>query len=418
MTTIGERIQRLFVTSSPPATDQEPRQDGPGLPTPLQPPNGPSPHDGPTHWVAFEPVALRRSVVFVLVAISLWLLAIWAFGALAHFLFLLLLAWLVAAAMEPEIAWLMRHGWRRGPATAATGTGAIIVALGLVALFGTALAQQIAQLARSWPQIVDSSVSWANHAFHLSLDPNTITSRFDVSRLSDWGSTVAQGAFGVLGSLGSVTFDLLTVLVFALYLAGAGPSLLASIASWFPAGQQHIFGSVWQATLSKTGGYVISKLVLIVLSAGAHAVLFWAIGLPGWLPLALLAGITAQLVPMVGTYIGVLAAVLVALFDDPVDVVWVLLFAVIYQQIETYVFTPLVSKRVMDVSAPIALGAVFVGVALWGPIGALIGIPLTAAVVSLLETHARRYPLVPQIDDDGYRGVETSAETPPGPSSG
>jgi predicted PurR-regulated permease PerM len=411
MTTIGARIRRLVVASPPPAPSEESPLAGAAGPVSRQPHRASGPRPGePVQWLAFEPRALHRSVVFVLLAVSLWMLGVWAFGALAHFLFLLLLAWLAAAAMEPEIAWFVRRGWSRGAATATTGLVGALVTLGLLALFGTELAKQISQLVTSWPQIVESAVAWLNQTFGFSLDPDTVIAKIDVSRLSEWAGTVAQGAVGILGTLGSLTFDLLTVLVFAFYLAAAGPSLLASLATWFPPGHQHVFGSVWETTMAKTGGYVISKVVLIALSVAAHGILFWAIGLPGWLALAFLAGITAQLIPMVGTYIGVIAAVLVALFEEPLDAVWVVVFAVIYQQIETYVFTPRVSKRVMDVSAPIALGSVFVGVALWGPIGALIGIPLAAVVVSLVETYGRRYPLVPQIDDEGYRPVEEAEQ--------
>ena len=411
MPTIGSRIRGLLVTAAPPTAAHELAPQGPGAPVPAQAVrrSAPEPRE-PVQWLAFEPTALRRSVILVLVAISVWMVAVWAFGVLAHFLFLLLLAWLVAAAMEPEISWLMRRRWSRGAATAATGVAGAIVTLGLLALLGTELVQQVSQLATSWPQIVDSAVAWANQTFGLSLDPDAIIAKVDYSRLSDWGSTVAQGAFGILGTLGSVIFDLLTVLVFAFYLAAAGPGLLASLATWFRPGHQHVFGSIWETTIAKTGGYVISKLVLVALSVVGHGILFWAIGLPGWLALAFFAGITAQLIPMVGTYLGVIVPVLVALFDDPLDAVWVVGFALIYQQIETYVFTPRVSRRVMDVSAPIALGSVFVGVSLWGPIGALIGIPLAAAVVSLAETYGHRYPLVPQIDEEeGYRGVDEEA---------
>ena len=72
-----------------------------------------------------------------------------------------------------------------------------------------------------------------------------------------------------------------------------------------------------------------------------------------------------------------------------------------YQQIETYYFTPRVSKKTMDVNPAIALGAVFVGAAIWGPLGALIGIPLAAAGVSILDTYSRRYELVPEVVNVG-----------------
>jgi len=55
-----------------------------------------------------------------------------------------------------------------------------------------------------------------------------------------------------------------------------------------------------------------------------------------------------------------------------------------------------VSAKTMDVNPAIALAAVFVGAAIWGPLGALIGIPLAAAGVSILQTYRRNYDLVPE----------------------
>jgi predicted PurR-regulated permease PerM len=367
-----------------------------------------APGRGNVQWIALEPKAFHRAVIFVLVAISVWLLAIWAFHVTAHFLFLILLAWLIAIAMEPAIEWLMRHGCGRTLATAITGCGSLIVILGVGALFGSELAKQVSQLAVEWPQIVSGVVDWANGTFRLSLDPSKITSAIDVSSLANYGTAVAQGAFGVLGTLGSITFDLLTVIVFAFYLAASGPRLMKHVASWLPPDKQEVFGTVWETSTAKTGGYVISKLILIALSTFFHGIFFYFLGLPGWLPLALLSGVTSQLVPLIGTYLGVIAAVLVALFENPLNAVWVVVFATIYQQIENYVFTPRVSNRAMDVSAPIALAAVFIGVAIWGPIGALIGIPLAAAVVSLLETYGRRYELVAQIAEVGEEPLKGS----------
>lgn len=372
-----------------------------------------SPEQPPVQWLAFEPKEFRRSVIFVLIAISIWLVALWTFHATAHFLFMLLLAWLIAIAMEPAIEWFMRHGLPRLLATGVTGSASIIVVLGVVALFGTELAQQVSQLAVDGPQIVSTAVSWLNTTFHLSLDPNKIASAVNLTSLANYGSAVAQGAFGVLGTLGSVTFDALTVIVFAFYLAASGPQLLKHVASWLPPDKQAVFGTVWEISAAKTGGYVISKLVLIALSTFFHGIFFYALGLPGWLPLALLTGVTAQLIPLIGTYIGIIAAVLVAVFVRPLDALWVIIFATVYQQIENYIFTPRVSNRTMNVSPGIALAAVFIGIALWGPIGALIGIPVAAAVVSVLETYGRRYELVAQIADVGVRPAKSNGDDTP-----
>jgi hypothetical protein len=203
--------------------------------------------------------------------------------------------------------------------------------------------------------------------------------------------------------------DLVTVVVFSFYIAGAGPRLVQHVAVWLPPGRQPVLGEIWDIAEQKTGGYVASKIVLAAASAFFHGILFSAIGLPGWLPLALLAGITAQFIPIIGTYIGVAVPVVVALADKPINAIWIVLFAIVYQQIETYVFTPKVSHRTMEVNPAIALAAVFVGAAIWGPIGAIIGVPIVAVVVSVVQTYGRRYELVPALASD----PETDPETDP-----
>ncbi len=95
-----------------------------------------------------------------------------------------------------------------------------------------------------------------------------------------------------------------------------------------------------------------------------------------------------------GTYLGVILPVLATVFTSPWLALAIVVFATVYQQIENYVFTPRISKRTMDVNPAIALAAVFVGAAIWGPLGAVISIPLAAAGVSILDTYSRRYELI------------------------
>ena len=60
----------------------------------------------------------------------------------------------------------------------------------------------------------------------------------------------------------------------------------------------------------------------------------------------------------------------------------------------------------MDIHPAIALGSVFVGFAFFGPIGAIIGIPLAAAVIAVIETYGNRHELVPELQ------VRTKGEKP------
>ena len=354
----------------------------------------------PVTLVAFDSRQLRRSVISVLVIITLWLVALGVFTAIGHFLFILMLSWLFAIAMEPAILMLTARGMRRGPATGVVGTLVAICVLAMGALFGNLFFQQLAQLVTSLPTTVAQSVTWINEHTQLELDPATITDRLRLTpeQVGNWTTSIAGGVVGIVTSALSLLLEVFTFFVFAFYIAADGPRIRRAIGRWLPPQRQEVFVTVWDIAAQKTGGYVISKIFLAAVSAIFHAVFFWAIGVPYWLPLSLLVGITAQFIPVVGTYIGIAVPLLFVVFTQPLSALWIILFATVYQQIETYVFTPRISTRTMDVNSGIALAAVFIGAAVWGPIGALIGIPLAAAVVAVVGTYGKRYELVPQLE--------------------
>jgi predicted PurR-regulated permease PerM len=79
--------------------------------------------------------------------------------------------------------------------------------------------------------------------------------------------------------------------------------------------------------------------------------------------------------------------------------VWVIIFATVYQQIENYYFSPRISSRTMDIHPAVAFGSVIAGAALFGPIGALIGIPVAAAILAFLAAYTNRYELIPALNE-------------------
>ncbi len=358
-----------------------------------------APQQGLVVTVRFDRATVWRSGLILAGLVVGLLLFLWLFSALSHFLFLVLLAWLFSIALEPGIRWLVQRGRSRGVATAVVGGSALLVALVLAAVFGQLFFTQIAEFVSGVPELTNSVTDWVNDRFGTSLDPTTISStlHLEPSQIALWAGSLSGGVLGVVGSLSSVLFDLVTVLVFGFYFADAGPDVVRRVASMMPPRGQEVFVTISEITIAKTGGYVVSKIVLAALSAFFHGVFFAAIGVPYWLPFALFAGITAQFVPIVGTYLGVILPVFATAFTSPWKAIAIIAFAAVYQQLETYVFTPRVSKRTMDVNPAIALGAVFVGAAIWGPLGALIGIPLAAAGVAILDTYSHRYELVPDV---------------------
>jgi len=350
-------------------------------------------------WIAIPSGNLRRIIFTVLASlVGLWI-AVWAFEAMSSFLLLLLLAWLLSIAMEPAVLWLAHRGVRRGMATGLTMLAMVIITAALAELFGQVFVSQLSQLGQQLPSAVTSALDWVNSTFHTSIDIAQIQSALELTpaKIGEFAGKYGGGILGIFGSVVTFIFDLLTILVFAYYFSADSPRLRQTIGSWLPQRYQHVFITVWTLSVEKTGGYVVSKVLLATLSSFFHAAFFYLIDVPFWLPLGVFAGIVGQFIPTIGTYIGVALPALFALIGKPINALWIVLFATVYQQLENYVFTPKISRRTMDVHPAVALGSVIAGAALFGAIGAIIGIPVAAVLLAILDTFRKRHELVPEL---------------------
>ncbi len=344
----------------------------------------------------------------IITALSLWVglqVLEWLFHATQSFLFIMLISWLVSIGMEPPVAALERRGLKRGAAAGIVLLALVIVIIGFLSAFGTLFFGQLSQAVQALPNVVTSAVSWINSTFHANLDATTITSQLSLTpdKVTTVASSVAGGVLGLVSGVVGFVFESLTILIFAFYLSADAPAVRRLVAAWLRPDRQKVFVTVWDIAVAKTGGFVVSRLVLAVFSAAAHTLAFWVIGVPYWMPLGLFAGITSQLIPTIGTYIGIVVPVAFASIQQPLDVIWIVAFATVYQQIENYVLGPRVSKATMDLHPVFTLAAVFIGASVFGPVGALIGIPIAAALIAVIDTYGHRYQLVPELHEGGTK---------------
>ncbi len=91
------------------------------------------------------------------------------------------------------------------------------------------------------------------------------------------------------------------------------------------------------------------------------------------------------LVPLVGATVGASVVVLVAFFSPITAGVVCAVFSLLYQQVENYVLYPRVMRRSVDVSPAATVVAVLIGGSLLGVLGALLAIPIAAAVQFVLQ---------------------------------
>ena len=193
-------------------------------------------------------------------------------------------------------------------------------------------------------------------------------------------------------------------------MSAEGPKLRDTLARRFPPRQQRVITTVWTIAIEKTGGYVVSRLLLAAASALFTGAFLAVLDVPYWLPLAIWTGLVSQFIPTIGTYLAIVLPALIALASDPSDAVWVVGLATVYQQVENYFLMPRITSRTVDIHPAVAFGAVIVGASLFGPLGGLVAIPVVAAVQAVIETYGHRYELVDAADGP--------ARTDAGPSAG
>ena len=363
----------------------------------------PRPTASPPRGVWLTPPRLLQ-LVTILVA-AYFILAI--VRALRGVLVMLLVALFLSFAAEPAVQFLARRGVQRGLATGVVFVVGLLVATGMVVAMVPLFVQQVTDLIDSVPR----SINDLNEILDgLPFIPSVeVTPELEVElrglalEFGERARTVALGAAGNVVSLGATAFgalfQLLAVGLVTFYLVADGPRLRRTLARPLPPERQREMLAIWELAIAKTGGYIYSRLLLAFACGLAHLLLLLLLGVPFALPLALWVGVTSAFVPVVGTYLGGVLLVLVALVNNPINALWVVAFIVLYQQLENYALAPAIQSRTMDVHPAVAFVSVLIGGTLLGGVGALLALPATAIIQALLSTYVRRHSLIDELRD-------------------
>ncbi len=343
------------------------------------------------------PPWFRRAVILILILVAASKIVTWGFGQLSSFWYTLFFSFFIGLAMEPVVNYLQRRGIRRGVGTFMVMGGLILSAVAFFAVFGALLADQLAQLISSLPDLVSTVLTWANTKFGTQLDPNQILNNFGLGAkdIANIAQNLGVGLLSVLGTAVNWVFSLFTIMLFSFYFAADGPHFRRTVASWLPPHRQRTFLTVVDISTQKAGGYVISRGLLAMISAVFHGIAFFLLDLPYWLPMALWVGLVSQFIPTIGTYLAGALPVIIALVEgEPIKALVVLIVVVGYQQVENYFVAPRITRTTLEIHPAVAFGSVIAGAALFGITGALLAIPVVATVQSVITVYGRRYQLV------------------------
>jgi predicted PurR-regulated permease PerM len=264
----------------------------------------------------------------------------------------------------------------------------LLLTLGLIGAgswFGiTALIGQVRQLIDDFPAIVSSLEAWVQDKTGLELDllgPQTHEAIQSLLGMSDGPGGVIAGAFGFI----EVMAILVLVLVGAFFLVHKpNEQLLTPLMRAVPRDRRPVFRRMFRLMGERLGGWLGGTLISMAAVAVLGFIAFLVIGAPYALLLGIILGIT-ELVPIVGPWVGGIVAVAVTLFASPGQALWVAIAVLIIQQIESNVIRPMAMSSSAELHPFVTLLALLLFGSIFGLLGAVLALPLTLALATIVQ---------------------------------
>lgn len=342
-------------------------------------------------------LVLRTTLVVITILVITGLA--WLLIQIKEILLVTLVAAILATGVAPVVSRLQgvrwsRSGWHlsRTSAILLVFLAIILVLVAIGAVLVTPLVIESQQFISNFPaktaelqtllQDVRTRYPWLP-------DLAAIAGRLpqELTQMSRYFAPAAGVAFRFLGGVATV----ITVLFMAFYMLVEGPGIRAGFLALFPRRDRARLQEVLDQIGAKFGGWIRGQLFLGLIIGTAAWLLTTALNLPYPVLLGLVAGIT-ELVPMVGPILGAIPAVFLALFQPPA---WRLLAVVVgyalIQQAEANFVVPRVMRRSVGLSPLLTILALVIGGRLLGIAGALLAIPVAAALQVVVGEIVQRF---------------------------
>ena len=350
-------------------------------------------------WARASTWQVARTVAIALLTTAVVLGALFVLWQVKTFVGWFVIALFLAAVLNPAVNWLQRrHRLIKRPlAIALTYLGVLVGLLFIVGIFLPLLLDQVnsfinfvvaAAQAPEGPAQYIRGIAQQNgfggllHRF----DDQLAALREQLGGLlSNLFHSTGQIAIGVAGFLAA----LFTVLTLTFFLILGSERYVNAGVGLFPEAHRPLVRSLFTQSAGAISGYVTGNLAISAICGVLTFIVLVILGMPYAAPLALLVAVL-DLVPLVGATLGGAILVIVGFFVAPWKAVVLLVFVVVYQQVESNFLQPIVYSQAVQLNGLVILIALLVGGQLLGIPGALLAIPV-AEIIRIVVTEVLAY---------------------------
>lgn len=385
--------------------------------------------------VKVQPVLVPRWIQ--LVSLPLLVLAVWAAArAAGPVLLLFIVSGVLALILHPVVRAIQRIGIPRGLAVAAVYVAFWAGVAGVAVLLVNPIAGQVETFQDNVPRYIDSANAslddlqgWLDdRGFDLSIATEVDDALDELERdiLASSGDLVGATR-DVVEALAAGIFAIILIIVVSVYMLLYARPIGDTVRRAMPPGDGSRDDDFPTRVERAVAGYVRGQVLFSLIMGTSAAIALWIFGLIGIFEeggtYAVAFGAFygfMEFVPYIGPVLGALPAILVALLQDPLTAIWVGLLFLALQQLEGHVVAPLIFGQALRINPLLVIFALLFGGHLYGIIGALVALPVTAMLretVAYLREHLRLEPW-PTVTAGAPAALLSGAPGPPCPACG
>ena len=332
----------------------------------------------------------------------------------ARVLVLVFIALLLASGLEPLIDRLRARGGLGRGATLLLVYAAFFGLVAAIALLVIPSAvSQFGELGTRITPLLNDARAWAQTVEPRALSVSLVGLVDTLQRILVPTGTSVPGPDQLIAlglTFAEIVISTIAVLTMVYFWLTERARLQRFFLALLPADKRGDARDTWNEMELRMGGWVRGQLILMGSVGATTTVAYFLIGLDGALLLGLIAGL-AEAIPLVGPALGAVPALIVAAMDGrPEIVVLVAVVYVIIQIVEGNVLVPIVMRNTIGVPPFLVVVSILAGAAIAGIPGALLSVPLTAALLVVVERLQARRETVPLSPAQPATGepVETS----------
>lgn len=311
---------------------------------------------------------LLQTVLIIALALLLW--------AVRDALMLAFAAVLLAIAVH-GIADAIRKlvSMPKGAALALGALAMLSVLLATVTLFGAQLASALSGVVERLPE------AWDRAKDTLEGNPLGAAIVTEIEKFtsgnSDGGSVrdVAERAGGFAFPFASGLTTAMLVVFAAAFITMSGDAYRKGLLMLFPKGVDEKIGDALLASGRALRKWLLGITVDMVVIAVLMGIALWLLGVPAFIGLALIAGIS-QFIPTVGPLVSAIPGIILAFTVGPMTALWTGLAYLGISQIEANLIYPMIQKKAVSIPPAMTLIAILAFGMLLGPLGVLLATPM------------------------------------------